>query len=196
MGDALEKTRLTTEAYFDWEAQNEIRHEYYRGEVFAMAGGTLNHNELIGNMRRLFEDEFRGRGCRVFAENVKLEVSRNEYYPYPDVMVTCHGLDQRERYVVRYPSVLVDVISKNSDYHDRVFKWERYQQLPSLQYYLLVSQYETKVELYGRTDEPNAWTYHVYDQPEQVVELSRLDYSFPLSALYEHIEFLEPEGND
>ncbi|WP_247237270.1 Uma2 family endonuclease [Telluribacter sp. SYSU D00476] len=196
MGEAITTTHLSAEAYFDWEAHNEIRHEFYRGEVFAMAGGTLNHNRLVDNAKDILKGFFRPKGCSVFSENVKLEVLRNEYYPYPDVIVTCHGMDQRERYVVRYPSVLVEVISKNSDYNDRVFEWERYQQLPTLQYYLLVSQYETKVEIYGRTDEPNVWTYQVYDRPEQVVELSRLEYSFPLSALYENIEFMTPESND
>jgi Uma2 family endonuclease len=35
--------KLTPEEYFAWEEQLE-RHEYINGEVYAMSGGTVNHD--------------------------------------------------------------------------------------------------------------------------------------------------------
>jgi Uma2 family endonuclease len=89
MGHAqVSEQKYTVEEYFEMEEKSEIRHEYYDGEIFAMAGTTMNHNDIVDNVRSVMKGVFRPKGCRVFAENVKVEASAL-YYPYPDVIVTC-----------------------------------------------------------------------------------------------------------
>lgn len=193
MGHAqLAEQKMTVEEYFELEKRSEIRHEYYNGEVYAMAGTTLNHNRLVGKIRSLLSSRFLPRGCDVFSENVKLEVSAT-YYPYPDVMVTCSAADISGTYIVKSPSILVEVLSKTSDYTDRVFKLKQYKAIPSLQYYLLVSQNDFSVELYSRLEWTDLWTYRTFSHVTDVLRLDAFDFEISLQSIYENIEFVQED---
>jgi len=181
----------TVQEYFELEKFSEIRHEFYKGEVFAMAGTTLNHNDIVDNAKRLLKNHFAPKGCRVLSESVKLEAVKATYYPYPDILVTCHPDDVQAQYVVKHPSLLVEVLSKSTSDHDRSFKWQQYQQIPSLMHYMLVSQYTHHIELYSRN--VHFWKYEVFDQPDQSIFLEHLAISLPLSAIYENIIFRDTD---
>lgn len=183
--------RMTVEEYFELDEQSEIRYEYYDGEVYAMSGSTLNHNRIVGKVRHLFGEHFLPRGCDVFSENVKVKVS-NIYYPYPDVVVTCAATDISGMYVVQHPTILVEVTSKHSETRDRKFKLRQYKTIPSLQYYLLVSQSECSVDLYSRLVGNDLWTWRSFENPEDVIRFETFDFEIRLKAIYENIRF-EPE---
>lgn len=185
--------KYTISEYLEMEEKSEIRHEYYDGEVFAMAGTTMNHNRIVGRLRGFLERVFLPKGCDVFAENIKVEVIENFYYPYPDVIVTCAPEDIIGTYIVKHPSILVEVISKSSASYDRGFKMRKYQDIDSLQYYVLVSQFEYLVELYTRTEQEGVWTYQSFNKPEAVISFNLLDFIMPVSAVYEGIVFLDEE---
>ena len=170
MGQAqLEDKKYTIEEYLELEEKSDLRHEYYDGEIFAMAGTTMNHNRIVGRLRSFLEGIFLPKGCDVFAENVKVEVIKNFYYPYPDVILTCAPDDISGTYIVRHPSILVEVLSKSSSVYDRDFKFRRYKEITSLQYYMLVSQYDCYIELYTRTEQEGIWTYQSFDNPGTVI---------------------------
>lgn len=187
----LIESRMTVEEYFELEKQSEIRHEYYNGNVYAMAGTTLNHNRIVGKVRNLLSNHFLPRGCDVFSENVKVKVS-DIYYPYPDVMVTCAPKDISGTYVVQHPTILVEVTSKNSESRDRNFKLKHYRTIPSLQYYLLVSQLEYSLDLYSRLEGNDLWGYRSFEDVEDVIRFEAFDFEMSLKAIYENITF-EPE---
>jgi Uma2 family endonuclease len=194
MGHAqMATTKYTVSEYLEMEETSEIRHEYYDGEIFAMAGTTMNHNRIVGRLRNLFERKFFPGGCDVFAENVKVEAIANLYYPYPDIVVTCHPDDISGEYIVKNPTVLVEVLSKSSATYDRGFKLRQYKQIESLDYYMLVSQNEFYVELYTRTDQRDIWTYQTFDDRTDVIPFKKLDLEIPLSAIYENIVFIPDE---
>ncbi len=179
--------RFTVSEYFALEETSEFRHEFYQGEVFAMAGTSLNHNDIVDNTKRIIKDTFSPKGCRTFSESVKLEVIKDVYYPYPDIILTCHPDDVQARFVVKQPTLIVEVLSASTTDHDRSFKWQQYQRMPSLMHYLLISQYDFHVELYSRN--VHFWKYEVFDQPDQTIFLEHIALSLPLSAIYENIVF-------
>jgi Uma2 family endonuclease len=99
------------------------------------------------------------------------------------------------RYFCKYYCILVEVLSKSSATYDRDFKLRNYKNIPSLQYYMLVSQYEYYVELYTRTDQKDIWTYQSFEGPDAVIHFDRLDFTMPLASIYENIVFVaEEEG--
>ena len=184
--------RMTVEDYFELERKSEIRHEYYDGEVFAMAGSTLNHNRIVGKVRGVFSSHFSPRGCDVFSENVKVKVSDN-YYPYPDVVVTCAPTDISGTYVVQHPTILVEVTSKYSEWRDRRFKLKQYRTIPSLQYYLLVSQHECSIEVYSRLEKNALWTWRSFEDLDDVIRFEAFNFEMSLKAIYENIDFAAGE---
>ncbi|MGX5858476.1 Uma2 family endonuclease [Dyadobacter jiangsuensis] len=184
--------RMTVEEYFELEEQSEIRHEYYDGNIYAMAGTTLNHNRIVGKVRNLLGSHFLPRGCDVFSENIKVKVS-DKYYPYPDVIVTCAPKDISGTYVVEHPSILVEVTSKHSEENDRTLKLKQYRTISSLQYYLLVSQREYSVEVFSRVDGGDLWTYRSFENEEDVIRFDAFNFEISLKTIYDDIEFARSE---
>jgi len=133
MGDSGEKKRYTVEEYFALEETSEIRHEYFDGEIFGMAGTTMNHNRIaqnVGFSLRKFKKSY----CDIFIENVKLEAIKDFYYPYPDVMLTCNPFDLKQKNKIAHPSLIVEVLSTSTEKYDKTVKLQKYNAITSVQY--------------------------------------------------------------
>ena len=185
MGQAELQTRTYTVAeYMALERESDVRHEFFEGEVFAMAGGTNRHNLLVLNCVVALRTGLRGKKCRVFAESVQLRVERGRYYNYPDVAVTCDWEDLEAKRTIESPVVLIEVLSKSTEARDRSWKFERYKALPSLRHYLLVSQKTSLVEWYRR-EENNLWSFTAFTRFADEIYLPELDVTLRLQDIYE-----------
>jgi len=191
--EKIQKNYISVEEYFEMEKHSEIRHEYYDGEVFAMAGTSINHNRIVQNLSGVLRPIFRPRGYEVLLESVKLEAIKHFYYPYPDLMLTCDADDLDAEYIIKKPTLIIEVLSKSSVLNDRVAKLRRYKNIPSLQYYLIVSQYEFLVELYSRVDDATSWLYDVYEDKTDTINFPKLDLNLSLSDIYEGIKMREED---
>lgn len=191
MGQAeIQRRFFSVEEYFEMEDSSEIRHEFYNGEVFAMAGGSLNHNRIIQNVSFSLRKSKRNI-CDVFTENVKLELKKGVYYVYPDVMLTCNPFDLRQEKFISHPNLIVEVLSDSTENYDRKHKLKRYKEISSVQYYMLVSQNEADVELYSRMNEFQ-WKYEQFTDLKQIIDFDKLGIQMSLSEIYENIIFPEP----
>ncbi len=184
------------EEFLEFEKHSEIRYEFHNGEVFAMAGTTIVHNLLVGRMRDLIREKFEPKGCYTLTESVKLQAIKDYYYPYPDVMLTCHELDKQERYIIKNPLLIVEVLSKSTADGDKSFKWQRYRKIDSLQHYILVSQYEVLIEVFSRTSQPETWLYRSFDSLTDEIRLDDIDFTLSVGAVYEGIRLAQPEENE
>lgn len=181
------KKKYSFEEYLQLEQQEGVRYEYHNGEVFAMAGGTFNHSDISFNVNSALNSEFRKRGCRSFQADVKVQLRNGENYLYPDVVLTCNVEDANEKQFIKHPVLIVEVLSPSTESHDRNVKWHQYRRIPSLKYFLFVSQEKFFVELYSRT-QPNAlYTYQAFENIEDIIEFSELQFSLPLKEIYENI---------
>ena len=176
--------RYTPEEYFALENRSEVRHEYFEGEVFAMAGASKVHNFLVQNASTKMRTSLRGKGCQVFASDVRLEAKERFYYTYPDVVVTCDPADHRDPYLVRYPVLIAEVLSPSTAEYDHTTKFENYQKMPTLRHYLLLSQAAWIVEWFRR-DEAGQWIYTLLTGPDSILEIPDLGLVLPLRELYE-----------
>ncbi len=131
--------RLSVEEYLAGERQSEVRHEYLGGEVYAIAGASQEHNVVSMNLGTLLHFHLRGRRCRTFMTDMKvrLQIVGDEALYYPDLMVICDPRDT-DRYFKRYPSVLVEVLSPDTERTDRREKLLSYLRIETLETYILV----------------------------------------------------------
>lgn len=191
------KTRkYTVDEYLQLEEKSEVRHEFYNGEMYAMAGGTVNHSQLIDNVKDILKVQLKGNVCRIFSENMKVDVKAGAHMPYPDVVLTCHPFDLRgSNTIIRQPRLIIEVLSKSTAHKDRGAKWHDYRKMPSLWYYMLVDQYTTTVELFSRIEETSEWINTVYQSADDLILLPRLDCELTLQAIYDGIE-LVPDDED
>ena len=63
MGRAALHTKRSEEEYLAFERAADARHEYADGEIFAMAGGTWEHNLIAANILRELSTAVLDRPC-------------------------------------------------------------------------------------------------------------------------------------
>ena len=175
--------RVKPEEYLRGEERGEIRHEFVRGQLFDMVGGTDTHNLISLNIASGLREHLRDRACRVFMADMKVRVAPADVYYYPDVIVTCDSRDQ-ESYFKERPCLIVEVLSATTEGTDRREKFLAYELLESLEEYLLVQQSRREVELFRRKSADSEWTKSVHTGGEEVA-LESLKLSLPLSQIYE-----------
>ncbi|MFZ1830743.1 MAG: Uma2 family endonuclease [Candidatus Competibacteraceae bacterium] len=185
MSQSRAKTAFTADNYLAWEERSPDKHEYLAGEIFGMVGATDAHVTITGNLFTLLRAHVRGRPCRVYMADMKLRVDTADAFFYPDLLVTCAPEDHSSSRFKRQPTLLVEVLSATTAAFDRGQKFAIYRQLPSLREYVLIEQDRMSVECFRR-DEQNRWVLQAYG-PGDRVELSSLDFSAVIEALYEDV---------
>ncbi|GAB4155061.1 MAG: Uma2 family endonuclease [Cyanobacteria bacterium J069] len=179
--------RRSPQEYLDWEATQDVKHEYLDGEVFAMTGGTIAHNLISGNFYALLKSHLRGKGCRAFIADVKVQVSDRGAYFYPDVMVSCDERDRPAVNLIQHPCLIVEVLSPTTEAFDRGEKFRRYRQLSSLQEYVLIDANQVSVDRFRRLSETH-WELQSF-AAEETLELTSINWQGAIALLYEDVVF-------
>jgi Uma2 family endonuclease len=169
MARVAERSHLTPDEYLAWERTQPVRHEFFRGEVFAMAGGSMRHNMLCARLIETLGAQLRSR-CIVLTSDQRVVASHRERYVYPDVSVVCGPVvaEPGASDVLANPTILVEVLSESTEQYDRGLKWEGYQRIDSLTDYVLVSQSHRRIEHFRR-DRTTTWLYQVAGEGQRIV---------------------------
>lgn len=166
----------TLEEFLAWEERQELRYEFDGIEPVAMTGGTLGHEAIGGALRALLREHLRGKPCRAWGPNSKIEVDGR--IRYPDALVNCTPAP-RDRTVVPEPVVVVEILSPSSSQVDRIAKLREYQATPSIQRYIILEQDGIAATMFVRRGEEWVTTVHTGDDrlamPEIGVELALAD---------------------
>jgi Uma2 family endonuclease len=183
--------RFTPDEYFAWEEQQELRHEYLDGEVYAMTGGTVNHGQIAANFIILLGSHLRGGGCRVLTSDVKVGIPESNDYVYPDVSVTCDELDRAATKFISYHCLIIEVLSPSTEAYDRGGKFRLYRRSSSLRDYVLVNANKIEIDLYHKND-LGKWEISNYVAGD-AVELESINLTFSIDRVFEGITFNEGE---
>lgn len=187
---ATHEKLYTVAEYFELEKHATIRHEYHYGKLIAMPGESKNANEIAGNCYVTLRQSLRKQGFRIFIQDVRTIVKDDKIYRYPDVVVADEKGDEHTHNITK-PRILIEVISENSKYTDRVIKLQEYSKVPSLDYYLVIDQDSINVEVYSR--EEQGWHYQLLESLSDSVTFALFDISLSLETIYENISFPEAE---
>ncbi|WP_066378600.1 MULTISPECIES: Uma2 family endonuclease [unclassified Anabaena] len=179
---------FTVDEYLELEKSSELRHEYLGGQIFAMSGGSKEHNLIAGNIYSRLRSHLRGSSCSVFMADMKIKINlasegKNLFY-YPDVTVTCDRED-KDRFYLNYPCLIIEVLSPSTETIDRREKLVNYRNLESLQEYVLVSQDELKIEVYRRDSRGN-WLLETLGQTDDL-NLNSVGLTLTMAEIYEDV---------
>ena len=182
---------FTPDEYLAWEREQPIRHEYIDGEVYAMTGGTLPHNDIAVNLTTILRTTLRGTGCKVRMSDAKVRVSAQGPYFYPDVVVTCDERDRRAVEAIQYPKLIIEVLSPSTAGFDRGDKFKFYRRIPTLEEYALTDSEKVGIDCY-RKSSGGKWELTAYPEDAgDILELVSLNFQCPLALVYEEVEFPE-----
>ncbi|MBS3028497.1 MAG: Uma2 family endonuclease [Dolichospermum sp. DET50] len=176
---------MSPEEFLEWEEQQDIKHEYINGEVFAMTGGTIPHTTIALNLAAGLKNHLRGGKCRPFMADAKVGISGNGPFHYPDVMVSCDQRDKQAIKFIQFPCLIVEVLSPSTEAYDRGGKFQQYRRIETLQEYVLISADKISLDCF-RLNEKGLWELHPFVEGDEV-HLVSVDFTFPLSLVYEDV---------
>jgi Uma2 family endonuclease len=176
----LYSSGLSVDEFIEWENQQDTKHELLDGQIIAMTGGTVAHASLILQLGAALLNYLKGTPCRVFTSDLKVQIAENVFYP--DVVVSCDR-QENDGVLCHNPKLIIEVLSNSTSRKDRFKKRLAYQQIESLEEYVLVSQEIRHVEIYRRAEDWQAFI-HI----SGTVELRSVDFSLDIDELYASID--------
>jgi len=177
---------MSAEEFLDWEEKQPDKHEFIRGEIFAMVGVTRQHATVAGNVFRFLGNQLGGTRCRAYIADMKLRLEAADAFFYPDIFVTCSESDhQAERYLTE-PRLIVEVLSESTEAYDRGEKFAKYRQFPSLMEYALIDPTKRKAEIFRR-DAAGHWVLYEFGGDEPV-PFASLELAIESAVLYENVD--------
>jgi Uma2 family endonuclease len=193
---AQPQTSYTPEQYLEMERQAPYKSEYYRGEIFAMAGATTRHNVVADNLSANLNMGLRKKGCRTMSSDQRILTRHTDgLYSYPDIVIVCGKPQFSDLYkdTVMNPVVIVEVLSKSTEGYDRGDKFLLYRQLESLKEYVLVDSKKIHAEVY-RKNEEGFWLLasEAIDIQESIY-LKSVDVTLPMEDVYINTDDLPVE---
>ncbi len=191
---ALPKSKLTALQYLAIERRAEFKSEFFAGEMFAMAGASYKHNEikdaLIAALRAIFKD---GR-CRTLSSDQRVLVDRTGLYTYPDIVILCGPaeFDPNDADTLINPTAIIEVLSPSTEKYDRGAKFRNYQQIASLNEYVLVGQDEAVIERFIRQSD-GSWGLVSFVGLNATLVFTSVPAGIPLADIYAGVDF--PDAN-
>ena len=178
---------LSPQEYLQFEENSSIKHEYRQGYVYAKVGVSNHHVLIAGNLCTLLRNHLRGTGCLPYISDTKVRIETLNTYYYPDIVVTCDRRDREFKNFLRYPCLIVEVLSDTTEALDRGDKFADYRNLESLQEYVLISQNRIQVDCFRRNDR-GQWVLYPYRETD-TIHLASVDFSCAIPSLYEDVDF-------
>ncbi len=182
------ESSISEEEYLENERASETKHEYYQGEIFAMAGASEKHNLIVSNVIRELGNQLRKKPCRVYPGDMKLKIKESGDYVYPDIMVVCGErkfLDDQHD-VLLDVDLIAEVLSDSTEAYDRGKKFAYYRKIDSLKEYVLISQQYEKIEKFIK-NESGFWVLSETNKKNQKILLESIDCKLNIGDVYEKV---------
>jgi len=186
--------RLSWPEYLAEERRSSVKHEFFNGDILAMAGAARKHNVIAINLARRLSEALDGRPCEVYPSDMRVRCP-NGLATYPDVSVACDPLfeDDREDTLLN-PTLIVEVLSPSTEAWDRGQKFESYRTISSFREFLFVSQTHPLVEHYVRQSAFDQWLLTTYADPTDELTLPTLDVTLSIAEVYARVNFSDPDS--
>lgn len=191
----LARKMITVSEYLELERSSKEKHEYYKGEIFAMAGGTRVHTLIAGNILTKINIQIEKKPCIAFGSDLKVRVKLDGLFTYPDLSALCGEekyLDDKHDTLLN-PSLIIEVLSQSTENYDRGKKFALYRELESLREYVLISSEYQKVEIFRRTAN-NQWLLSDPNENEPIL-FESINCSISYKDIYNKVNFTEANTN-
>ena len=193
---ATARKLYSEEEYWTLEETSPVKHEFWDGEIWAMAGGTFNHARVAANVLGAVQQQLHGKPCVVVGSDLRVKVarSRKRFNTYPDVSIACPPFQFEKRRsnvkdTLLNPRVLIEVLSPSTADYDRTSKFDEYKLIDSLTDYIVVWQDRVRVEHYHRAN--GQWFIESYTRREDTLSLPDLEITLALEDIYAGLDVPE-----
>lgn len=188
---AYEKRKYTIEEYLELEKESDIKHEYYKGEIFAMSGAKTDHNDIAVNLIYKLKDALKGKSCKPHNSDQRIHVPENSLFTYPDISIVCGERKtlNDDKWNILNPTVIIEVLSPSTKNYDHGQKFQLYRAIPTFKEYILVDSERIFVEVF-RLNERDHWELEEYKQAGDKLFIQSIDVYIELMEIYDGTELL------
>ena len=185
---AYGKQKYSIEEYLEMENAATEKHEYYKGEIFAMSGPKLPHINISGNLYGNLWNKLKGKSCRPFNSDMRIHIEKNTLFTYPDVTVVCGDPEtlNNDNWNVLNPTIIFEVLFPSTKNYDRGNKFNLYRDIPTLKEYILVDSESISIEAF-HINEKGKWELSEYKNIEHTLPLPSIGVSLELKEIYEGV---------
>lgn len=188
---AYNKQHYSIEEYLELENAADEKHEYYKGEIFAMSGARMAHNEIATSLLVALGSKLKGKPCRPYGSDLRIHIPSNTLFTYPDISVICGGPETRngDDMNALNPTVIIEVLSPSTRKYDRGDKFTLYREIPTLREYVLIDSTAVHVEAFA-INKNGFWELRECKTMDDTLHFPSLSVDIPLSEVYEHVKFV------
>lgn len=181
-----DKKFYSIEEYLQMENEAVEKHEYYKGEIFAMSGAGNRHNIISINIILSLGNSLKGKSCQPFGSDMRIHIPENTLFTYPDVSVICGDIinPKEDENSVLNPTVIFEILSPSTRNYDRGLKFMLYRAIPTLREYILVEAESIHVEQFAINKE-GLWQLKEYSSQEDQLMLESFNVKLLLSDIYD-----------
>ncbi|MBC8051533.1 MAG: Uma2 family endonuclease [Sphingobacteriaceae bacterium] len=184
---AYGKQLLTPDEYLEFEKDSPQKHEFFQGEIFAMAGAEKNHNEIFSNLFVDIGTKLKGKPCKPYGSDLRIHIPQNSLYTYPDISIICRKLDsdiQDAKFTATEPTILIEILSPSTRNYDRGAKFKLYRDIPTLKEYILIDSETVNIESF-RLNQNSHWELEELKQTTEILIIPTLGINILVKGIYE-----------
>ena len=185
---AYNKQKISIEEYLEMENAADEKHEYYKGEIFAMSGAKVSHVIISDNILTVLKQKLKGKSCKPFGSDLRIHIEANTLFTYPDISIICGEIItlNNDDYNVLNPTVIIEVLSKSTKNYDRGEKFKLYRDIAALKEYILVDSESMHIEIF-RLNKNDHWELEEYNSPADTVTIKAINETIFLSEIYDGV---------
>ncbi len=184
------KNYISEQEYLEQEREATEKHEYFQGEIFAMSGASEEHNIISMNCSVVLGTKLKGKKCRPYGSDMRMNIPENTLYTYPDLSVYCNEIETLDdkRDTAKNPTVIIEILSKSTRNYDLGQKFALYREIPTLKDYILIDSEKVKVIRHTKTDN-TTWVLSEFSSINDTFEIKSLEIEMNLVDIYEDVIF-------
>jgi len=183
---AYSKQKMTIQEYLAFEKLSTDKHEYYRGEIFMMAGAMPRHNVIFKNVFRDIATHLKGKTCQPYGSDLRINIPENTLFTYPDISIICGDIvtSEHDDDSATQPTILIEILSQSTKNYDRGNKFKLYRDIPTLKEYILIDSESISIEAFS-INQNNHWELVEYKTLDSSLSIASIGFQLPLVEIYD-----------
>jgi Uma2 family endonuclease len=179
---------ISPQGYLEMERTSEIKHEYYKEEVFAIPGASPGHNGIFRNIYAALCVHLKSRDCKPYGSDLRIHIPSHSLDTYPYISIICGKplpTDVLTDNIVN-PSVIMEIGSISTRQYDRESKSTLYREMETLKEYVRIDSTRILVEHFSK-QENNTWIAAEFKKRTDHFYISTIGLTLFLKDVYEDV---------
>ena len=180
------KSKLSVEEYLQFEKASRDKHEYFKGEIFAMAGAGARHNVIFSNLFGDLAYRLKGKPCKPYGSDLRVHIPENSLFTYPDISIICGEIipSQVDADTAVQPTVIIEILSPSTRNYDQGIKFKLYREIPTLKEFITIDSESIGIEAYRINSQGN-WELKDYRSIDETLTIPSVGLSLSLKEIYD-----------